>query len=631
MTNHWLNNIQVLRRCDPELCSRLEREPAPVDVETVACRNGDVTARIAGCTLHSIYDPRQEARRMVKDFVDQHKPEFDRTHESAPLHLVVFGFGVGYHVEELLTVLNRQDRHSDSARVVVIEPRYSVLRTAMSARNLTSLLSRVSIAAGPNPDLRKAFESENRGATNSPHIIMYTHAPSRKLNPDVFDQVESALHREVNAITIPNRLKILAISPIYGGSVPTLLYSADALKDMGHKVEILDNTPYYDMLMGIEKVTRNESHRNSLRGLLTTYLAECTVARAIDIKADLIFAVAQSPMTPAALQEFRNLKIPTAFWFVEDRHLFPYWKEYAPLYDHFFVIQQGEFLDELKSLNVKNVRYLPCAALPSVHHPVQLTPAELETYGSDISFMGAGYYNRHQLFLKLLDLDFKIWGQEWNLKSPLGRIVQRKGERIMPEEYVKIFSASKINLNLHSSPTHQGVNPHGDFVNPRTFELAACKAFQLVDHRSLLPSLFEIGKELITFRDGAELREKIQHYLSRPEERAEIAKRAYDHALSEHTYAHRMTAMLQTIAAQEPVLMTARRAPNYPAALIAQAGADSELGKYLARFAAEDELTLDRISEEIRKGKGELTRTEGIFLLMKEFQDWAREKGVIGA
>jgi len=631
MTEYWLKNIEVLRRCDPELCARLEREPAPVELEIIACRNGDVTARVGGVTLHSTYNPREEARKLVEEFVDQHKSEFDRNDRGAPLLLAIFGFGIGYHVEELLNVLDRQNRPSDSTIVVVIEPRYDVLRTALEARDLSHVLSRVTLTRGQLPDLVNAIEIRTRVVANSSQVVLYAHAPSRKLNPDVCNQVENALHRGLKKITIPNRLRILAISPIYGGSVPTLLYSADALKDMGHKVEILDNTPYYDLLMGIEKVTRNESHRNSLRGMLTMYLAQCAVARAMDIKADLVFSVAQSPMTPAALREFRNLKIPTAFWFVEDRHLFPYWKEYAPLYDHFFVIQQAEFLDELKSLNVKNARYLPCAAHPSMHHPVRLSPAEAETYRSDISFVGAGYYNRHQLFLKLSDFDFKIWGQEWNLKSPLGRIVQRKGERIMPEEYVKIFSASRINLNLHSSPTHQGVNPHGDFVNPRTFELAACKAFQLVDYRSLLPELFEIGKELITFRDVTELREKIPYFLDRRDERAEIASRAQARVLREHTYAHRMTTMLQTIVAQEPVLITAKRVPNSPAALIAQAGSDSELGKYLAKFADEDELTLDRISEEIRKGKGELTHTEGIFLLMKEFQDWAREKGVIGA
>ena len=38
-----------------------------------------------------------------------------------------------------------------------------------------------------------------------------------------------------------------------------------------------------------------------------------------------------------------------------------------------------------------------------------------------------------------------------------------------------------INLNLHSAMQGRGVNREGDFVNPRTFEVAATGAFQVVD------------------------------------------------------------------------------------------------------------------------------------------------------
>ena len=76
----------------------------------------------------------------------------------------------------------------------------------------------------------------------------------------------------------------------------------------------------------------------------------------------------------------------------------------------------------------------------------------------------------------------------------------------------------------HSSLNHEGVVPDGDFVNPRTFEIAACGGFQLVDRRSLLGELFEEG-ELELFGDLAELRGKIDHYLARPEERNRFAER----------------------------------------------------------------------------------------------------------
>src|SRR6185436_7068680 len=105
-------------------------------------------------------------------------------------------------------------------------------------------------------------------------------------------------------------------------------------------------------------------------------------------------------------------------------------------------------------------------------------------------FAGAGYRNRRLAFRSLLDLGLKVWGSDWSGAGVLDAVVQRGGARIDPDELVRIANATDVNLNLHSSTYVDGVEPNGDFVNPRTFELAAAGAFQLVDERALLPSLF---------------------------------------------------------------------------------------------------------------------------------------------
>ena len=127
--------------------------------------------------------------------------------------------------------------------------------------------------------------------------------------------------------------------------------------------------------------------------------------------------------------------------------------------------------------------------------------------------MGAGYYNRVQSFPRLLSHDFKIWGTEWALESDIGSRVQNKNKRLDPVDIVKIYNAGKVNLNLHSSTFHNGVNPVGDFVNPRTFEIAACGGFQLVDERSELAELIEPGTEVATFNSIDDLCNKVDYYL----------------------------------------------------------------------------------------------------------------------
>src|SRR5262249_46290303 len=151
-----------------------------------------------------------------------------------------------------------------------------------------------------------------------------------------------------------------------------------------------------------------------------------------------------------------------------------------------------------------------------------------------------------------------IWGSEWTGSGQTEAVLQRSGARIPTEDTVRIFNATDISLNLHSSTYVDGVDPRGDFVNPRTFELAACGAFQLVDRRALLPSLFREGEEIVTFADAGELRGLVQHWLARPDERARIAGAARARVLAEHTYVHRMRALLEAICARDHERFRAR-------------------------------------------------------------------------
>ena len=317
MSEYWSKNLSILRTNNPELASRLERESVGSQVEIIPTRSNDVTARVGTVSLHSRYDPCREAHRMVEEFAIQNQTEFDGARTGKPLKIVVFGFGMGYHVEELVRVMKRDGWQPEFGRIIVVEPRYPLLRAAMESRDLSGILPHVTVIAGPNPDIEQELTDTNGGNGLIPHI-RYVHAPSRTLDPDVLVKIELPQVGTARVSAQARRLKILAVSPIYGGSVPTFQYSTDALRDLGHRVEILDNTPYFDMLMGIEDLTRSEDHRRSLRALLSTFLAECSVAKAMEMRADMVFAVAQSPMVPDALRELKQLKIPTAFWFVED-------------------------------------------------------------------------------------------------------------------------------------------------------------------------------------------------------------------------------------------------------------------------------------------------------------------------
>ncbi|MBD3167242.1 glycosyltransferase, partial [bacterium] len=458
-------------------------------------------------------------------------------------------------------------------------------------------------------------------------VKVFTLPAAKSYASEVSTALEAELNRTVRLAG--RRLRILVVGPIYGGSLPVAHSVKRALDELGHKAELLDNSVYDNPRQHLDTITRDPNHQQQLQGMFTTLMAETVTARALAMKAQIVLFLAQAPATPDVLEELRKIGIPTAFWFVEDGSLFPYGARWSPLYDVFFHIQKGPYEEELQNAGARFTHYLPMAADPGIHRPMQLAQAERMEFGSDISHMGAGYYNRRHFFLGLLDYDFKIWGNEWDGSGALRKVLQRDGARLTTEETVKVFNATRININLHSSTYTQGVNPNGDFVNPRTFEIAAAGGFQLVDERRLLPEHFEVGRELATFRDLSTCRAAIDHYLAHPDEARSIAEAGRERVLREHTYVHRMREALEVILSRhEPAFDETPL--NTVEALIEEAGDDQELAAFFSRMGEpDDELTLESITEKINREEGRIGETEAVFMMMNEFNNWAKDKGIV--
>ena len=58
--------------------------------------------------------------------------------------------------------------------------------------------------------------------------------------------------------------------------------------------------------------------------------------------------------------------------------------------------------------------------------------------------------------------------------------------------------------------------------NPRVYDVLACGGFLLTDYNPGLEDEFEIGHDLVVFRNRQELKDQVHYFLSHPEEREEI-------------------------------------------------------------------------------------------------------------
>lgn len=345
--------------------------------------------------------------------------------------------------------------------------------------------------------------------------------------------------------------RVLVVLPFYGGSLPVGRFAVEGLREAGCLVDVFEAPDFFPAYSALAHLKIGAERLDAVQNNFLHFISQAILAKVDAFAPDMVLCLAQAPMSRPTLKRLKREGVLTAMWFVEDYRLFSYWRAFAPYYDIFAVIQKEPFAEELTRLGVEHSLYLPLAALPSVHAPLTLSAQEKAEFGSPLSFVGAGYPNRRKAFLQLLDQGLKIWGTEWEGEPALAPALQRGGARISSEDCVRIFNASAQNLNLHSSVHDDALVSHGDFVNPRTFEIAACGAFQLVDRRTLLPELFA-EDELALFDSMEELHELIAHFAAHPEERTAMAAKARQRVLTEHTYAVRMQSLLDYTTAHFP-------------------------------------------------------------------------------
>lgn len=602
--NYLAQNLEGLRKRYPALVQAMQENPGGL-LTVVPSRGGIPSATYEGRWVHSEYDPRKEAQAWAETQLLEWK--------AGELG-VVLGVGLLYHIEALVAL------KPQGAMLVVIVPNVAELRDAASTRPMETWVNKVDWMWG-----MPAVMAEELAAKSAPLRFM-TYGPAARLHTDAHRDLEAVLRRIV-AAKQAGRIHVAVVGPIYGGSLGIARHTVAALESLGHRVSWLDQSLHHASYEAFG-VYREPRHRLTIQNRFADMLSLGVVTHLAEDPPDLVLALAQAPMNLAVLEHLRKKKFLTAMWFVENYRHLTYWRQVAGGYDYWFVIQQASCVDALKRAGARHVSYLPMAADPVLHRPLRLTAAEQDEYSADVSFVGAGYANRRTLLPRWLSKDwlFKLWGNEWEGADGLTSVLQRGGARIDTETCIKIFNATSVNLNLHSC-AGDGLDPEADFVNPRTFELAACGAFQLVDERSLLPDLFA-ADEMIRFTAATEVPSFIRTWLDDGPGRRAIAEAARRRVLAQHTYEHRMRELLATIGMHQPDRIGAiMRGDRNADALTQRVDAPSELAAFLRRFPPGQRVELKDVAAQIKaKGAGhELAREELLVLMLDSYRAETRD------
>ena len=111
-------------------------------------------------------------------------------------------------------------------------------------------------------------------------------------------------------------------------------------------------------------------------------------------------------------------------------------------------------------------------------------------------------------------------------------------------EMPKIFNLSKINLNITMRPIQTG-------LSLRIYDVLGCGGFLISNYQSEIPSLFEVGKDLVVYESLQDLKEKCEYYLAHDDERKTIAESGYRKVRDYHTCTERIKEMLRLMTGEQ--------------------------------------------------------------------------------
>ncbi len=308
-------------------------------------------------------------------------------------------------------------------------------------------------------------------------------------------------------------------------------YIERAIRSLGHEVYVFDDRQH--IMPG-----RIRKRIQFLNELDLHYINRQFKSIALEKKPDVVIVTGGHRILPETVVSLKRRGVRTMLWTIDPPRDFQPIIKVAPHYDHIFC-QGTEAIELLEGNEIIGARWIPMACDPDLHHPVTLTDEERRKLDHDVVFMGSHYPDRADLFSKLIRFDLAIWGPGWdklNADSPLKPCI--KGTHTTPDQWLKIYSASKIVLATHYQ------DPEGSFpvyqASPRIFEALACGSFVISDAQRDVLALFKDGTHLVTFENSDALVDMVKYYIDHPDERSLIARKGREEVLKNHTYVKRI-------------------------------------------------------------------------------------------
>lgn len=240
-------------------------------------------------------------------------------------------------------------------------------------------------------------------------------------------------------------------------------------------------------------------------------------------------------------------KIPVVTWNVDS----PWnagirrWKVNLLLKSSILSIYAAHSMQDIDRIKGTRVIYLPNAAWLSRYNLHGASLADLRDanrYKWDVSFIGnidKERFKEHRGRVEFLDA--------------LGGFLRNKGLKFLfidgkdasIGEQVDIIQKSRINLSCLTASDSILSKSWG--LSERCYGIPACGGFFLMEDRVHAKDDFILGEEVIMYTNIEDCRNKILYYLDKHDERRQIAEKAYQRVMRDHTYKNRAEKLITEI------------------------------------------------------------------------------------
>jgi spore maturation protein CgeB len=258
------------------------------------------------------------------------------------------------------------------------------------------------------------------------------------------------------------------------------------------------------------------------------------------------FFLFEDQIDPETITEVGRVGAPTVNWFADDHWRFDdFTRHFAPAFD-WCVTTDRDSLPRYREIGYERAILSQWACNRYAYDRTA------ESLDYDVTFIGQSYGERPATVerLRAEGFDVRCWGFGW----PEGRIEH--------DEMVRVFGASRINLNLSSAfnpperlpmrllrPFRGQREERRSQIKGRTFEVPGSGGFLLTDRVAYLDDYLTPGEEIGVFTSQDDLVAQVGWWLEHEEDRARAAEAGYRRVREEHTYDHRFAEIFDRIGA----------------------------------------------------------------------------------